>query len=331
MLTKERDQRLHLMRGWAILGVVLTHVTASTYEDITSNFSLLNIYELSANQLSRFSVPIFLILSGIGLTLSKKYEEPYVRFMYSRIRKLILPYISWTVVYFVLNRDYRLLTLLKNIFLANAAPQLYYIPLLLLLYLVYPVIRKIVTEYKLGIWVLLLVTIGSQLLFFITGNDLLQRWPMFTNWIFYLGFGIWSTPLLSKMMTYNKLKVAIAACLSGVIIIISTILLSSFIEPGIASTTQKPTIILYSVLTFFLLLRTVKRSALIELLSNYSFQIYLNHMVFLKLFYFLLPAIGLEVDSFVYQILAFLLIMGCSILFAKLVEKIKFKMNKKIA
>ena len=57
----KRYEKFDILRAFAILAVVLIHITAplATDEDI---------FSIVLNQVSRFAVPVFFILSGWGLT-----------------------------------------------------------------------------------------------------------------------------------------------------------------------------------------------------------------------------------------------------------------------
>ncbi|NFE81275.1 acyltransferase family protein, partial [Clostridium sporogenes] len=66
---KKRIESMDILKSLSTLAVIMIHVSASAINN--SQFDT-NIYKFSLilNQLSRFSVPVFIFLSGMGLTLS---------------------------------------------------------------------------------------------------------------------------------------------------------------------------------------------------------------------------------------------------------------------
>lgn len=62
------------LRGISVIGVILIHITSfTTIENGEVTYAL----SIFINQLARFAVPAFLILSGWGLSISNKLEHGY--------------------------------------------------------------------------------------------------------------------------------------------------------------------------------------------------------------------------------------------------------------
>lgn len=158
---KERIKSIDSLRGIAILAVVLIHTTTRTLE--ASGFNIASFsWALFLNQISRFAVPLFFMLSGLVLELSYK-EENYWSFVKRRFSKIFIPYIFWSLFYYLIvyNRNHD--SLVKVFLTGNASYQLYFIPTLCIFYLLFPLLRK---AYKIisNKYVLVLITI-SQLVF----------------------------------------------------------------------------------------------------------------------------------------------------------------------
>ena len=138
---KERIRSIDCMRGVAILAVLLIHVTTRTLEaskfDLT-DFSL----TLFLNQITRFAVPLFFIISGFVLELSFK-EESYWSFIKRRFSKIFIPYIFWSAFYYLVIYNNNHDNSLKVILTGNASYQLYFIPALLVFYCTFPFIHKL--------------------------------------------------------------------------------------------------------------------------------------------------------------------------------------------
>jgi surface polysaccharide O-acyltransferase-like enzyme len=95
------------------------------------------------NCLSRFAVPLFIILSGFYLSLNRNNEraKPFYR---RTLRFLLVPYIAYTGLYSLL--DFRktgdVVRVLRNFFTAEGAPHLWFGLLILQLYLLHPALSR---------------------------------------------------------------------------------------------------------------------------------------------------------------------------------------------
>ncbi len=139
---KERIKSIDSLRGLSILAVILIHTTTRTLE--TSNFDLVGFsWTLFLNQIMRFAVPLFMIISGFVLERSNKVEN-YWSFIKRRFTKIFIPYIVWSLFYYfvVYNNNHDNLT--KVFLTGNASYQLYFIPALLIFYLTFPLLHKLV-------------------------------------------------------------------------------------------------------------------------------------------------------------------------------------------
>ena len=96
------QKRIHDMdnlRAIAILGVLLLHA-ATPYVVLYSKIDTVDWQTgIIYNALSRWCVPIFLMISG-ALLLGRK-EEPLVDFFKKRANKILLPFLVWSLIYYV--------------------------------------------------------------------------------------------------------------------------------------------------------------------------------------------------------------------------------------
>jgi surface polysaccharide O-acyltransferase-like enzyme len=68
---KERIKSIDSLRGLSILAVLLIHTTTRTLE--ASNFNIVGFsWTLFLNQIARFAVPLFFLISGLVLEISYK-------------------------------------------------------------------------------------------------------------------------------------------------------------------------------------------------------------------------------------------------------------------
>ena len=87
----KRIKELDFTRVIAMFAVVMIHVT-STYINQDSSFILFDMnLAFILNQVSRFSVPLFIVLSGISLGFSKPIGDPLL-FYKKRLVKIGIPY-----------------------------------------------------------------------------------------------------------------------------------------------------------------------------------------------------------------------------------------------
>jgi probable poly-beta-1,6-N-acetyl-D-glucosamine export protein len=141
-LSNDRVIHIDKLRVIAIAGVVLIHTTTRILEKTSYD---LNTYYLTLflNQIVRFAVPLFFIISGFVLELTYKESFNFWVYIKKRFSKILIPYIFWSFIYYYFfynsNHDNFLYVLLTG----DASYQLYFIPTLVIFYLVFPLLHKI--------------------------------------------------------------------------------------------------------------------------------------------------------------------------------------------
>lgn len=193
-----------------MLGVIMIHVS-SGYVYLPSSVSLLGgNLAFFLNQFSRFSVPLFLILSGAALSRSRPPAgKDVLRFYGRRGRKLLLPYVVWSAFYCMFVQNWTLnellgLPFLRTLLLGQAAPHLYFVVVLAQCYLVYPLLCRwmersacacLVTLFTLTFWAQNLIefrAFGLELIPWTLPSR--HFWLMLPAWIFYFAAGMVLTP-----------------------------------------------------------------------------------------------------------------------------------------
>lgn len=193
---RTRRTELDFLRILAMAAVILGHVTAA-YIHNESGFTLLGMnLAFFLNQAARFSVPMFFLLSGFSLGLR---EQPlsYPAFLKGRFLRVLPPYLVWTLIYELWNRDLGPRQLLRDLLTGQAAPHLYFIPILLQFYLLYPLLRRWVDRQPIGsvLWSLA-STLFFQSLYYEKSLGLLpdlslgHLWMLFPVWLFYFTGGM---------------------------------------------------------------------------------------------------------------------------------------------
>ncbi len=137
---------IDLLRVLAILGVILIHTTTLSL-NVSGYHVEKTAWSLFLNQTARFAVPLFFLISGFVLELNYKEKVNYATYFKKRASKIIIPYFFWTAFYFVVINKFPLSDLLsfsfaKNILLGIASYQLYFIPTLIIFYLLFPIFHK---------------------------------------------------------------------------------------------------------------------------------------------------------------------------------------------
>lgn len=150
---KGKNIFLQTIRGICIILVILIHcryVTEKRYE--WHNYSLI------LRQFINFPVAVFIFLSGYFTDVSKEYS---VDVMLKRLRRLIIPYIVWSIIYtiidWVASGEYSIILLIKNLFLGTASGQMYFILVMVQLTMLVPAIKYMLNKNGGGYCFLLLL------------------------------------------------------------------------------------------------------------------------------------------------------------------------------
>ncbi len=144
-----------MLKVIAILAVICIHTTTRTLE--ASSFDLQKVpLTLFFNQASRFGVPLFFMISGFVLELNYPYHISYFSYLKKRLSKIFIPYVFWSAIYFYfVYRDHTENFLIALI--SGNAYQLYFIPSLLIFYIIFPIIH---THYKIITRTSIIITLG---------------------------------------------------------------------------------------------------------------------------------------------------------------------------
>lgn len=287
-MVKKRILSMDILRALAIITVVLIHVSALMLGEASFN-SKVYMQALIVNQLSRFSVPVFIALSGIGLTMTYKEDQGYFRFLNKRLYKIIPRYFLWCFIYvFFITKTFDIYTLSMDIIYGRVFYHLYYVPLIVEFYLVFPFIYRFIGS-KLGLLssfiVTLAILIGSHQYLF--SKDLVwffERKNML-DWIFYFSFGAFignNIEIFTQIVQKYKVlfSLAFVIVLSG---FIYEVILNTRLEQTLDYTTTflRPSVLIYTIaLMLFIFSIDWKENLftkIMQYLSINSYGIYLSH------------------------------------------------------
>ncbi len=222
---KKRIEEIVLMRGLAISCIVLLHVTAfflGTGQVHNLSYKL----GFMLNQFARFSLPVFLVISGLGSAYNYDPAKGIRtgEYLKRRFKNVFIPYMVWSLIYFIfylavlgkipggtgaldldtanLNGLSLILIFARNSLFGWNYVHLYFVVLIFQFYLMYPFIMG-----RLSKWAnqrLILITAFISYLFLmiyifyfrqLTGNAFIDvfvkyYWEMFIAWYFYYILGL---------------------------------------------------------------------------------------------------------------------------------------------
>jgi len=274
------------------LAVILIHTTTRTLE--ASAFDLQSYsWTLFLNQISRFAVPLFFIISGLVLELSAK-EESYRTFFKRRFIKIFVPFVIWSLFYYYLVYNQNHDSLLKVFLTGNASYQLYFIPTLCIYYLLFPLLHK---KYKIISNKFFLAFLGlSQIAlqsydYYIKDLDFSD--PIRIVLMSYLFFviGIIAARNIEKINSFvkkQKIMLTIFSIASGIFVFWEG--RSRFLSTGnyLSYYSQwRPSVLIYTILVglffYYIFEYLSKKTSVISKFSTHSFFVFFVHVAVLEL------------------------------------------------
>lgn len=194
------------LRVFAILGVLIIHLTTKTLGVIGLDPNLAP-FSLFLNQTARFAVPLFFFISGFVLELNYKEKLSYGMFFKKRASRIIIPFIFWSCFYYLLGHTFPqlfsfgfLLTLIQG----KASYQLYFIPTLILFYIFFPFLHKILNMLR-NVFILVGLIIIQAL---IVSYDYYYS-NFSVPYIFRIALLVWMMFILGMLASHYKEKIMV--------------------------------------------------------------------------------------------------------------------------
>jgi surface polysaccharide O-acyltransferase-like enzyme len=163
-MQKQYNIAIDSLRILATLAVLLIHTTILFIQIVNHDIQKIP-FTFFLNQIAVFAVPLFFLISGFVLELNYK-ELNYKVYFKKRAAKIIIPYIFWSLFYFLaypnkIPSDTSFWWLLIT---GKAAYQLYFIPSIILFYLLFPLFHKyyFLISHKIILGTLLIIEIFLQ-------------------------------------------------------------------------------------------------------------------------------------------------------------------------
>jgi len=146
----EKLKEITYLRGFAILAVIMIHLT-SGYLNYPSDCTTFFVFGV-INRGLQFAVPLFLFLSALLLAYKHKNTDSInlPKFYLKRLSKVVLALILWSVIYIWYYKSPVNWEAIKGyLLLGNASYHLYFIPIIIQLYLFFPIFGLLNKKTKL--------------------------------------------------------------------------------------------------------------------------------------------------------------------------------------
>lgn len=305
----------------------MIHTTTKTLS--LSGNDLINYpFTLFLNQLSRFAVPLFFIISAFGLKLNYPQNFKYLPYLRQRLSRLLLPYIFWSAVYYYFVYPHSSGSILHALIHGSASYQLYFIPTLILFYLFFPLISRYSKFINRQISLIILLISQFIILFLNYYHHPLsfsEPINVFLLNFFYFIFGVLAFLNQEKILYFVKKYIKIVVPLSLLMALYITFegAFRYFKTQNYLSfySQWRPSVLLYSITVFGLLFYLGKKIKIqkkyLKKISSYSFFVYFIHIIFIEIIQRFLPSACLN-----NSLLLYFLVLIPSYLCAFLVSKI---------
>ena len=339
-MQKNYVKALDAMRAIAISAVVLVHTTTRTLEATKDNLTSYP-WTLFLNQIARFAVPLFFMVSGFALELNYSNHGSYFAYLKKRFSKILIPYIFWSGIYYFFIYTQNHDNFLQVLYLGNASYQLYFIPTLFIFYLIFPLMHRMY-DFLANKWVLLTLVFSQM---FILHQDYFVKPyhlddPIHTALMSYFVF------IIGMVAARNKDKILEFAKKWKFILAIITALFGIYIfTEGLINFTKtsnylafyssfRPSTLVYTILVglvlFYIFDREHLRSSPRKKMSDASFFVFFIHVIVLESVWKYYGKTmfesfgGSTIGKFLFDPIFFGVVLGISFLLAFIIRKIPF-------
>lgn len=212
----KRIKNIDAIRGIAILSVILIHTTYLLLYQYNDPFEIVTLNLI--NNISRFTIPVFLFTSGL-LLKPFFWEKKYIfKFYGDKFIRIGIPFILINIVLWNIGYN-NSEPLWKLILTGDMAVPFYFIPILFQLYLVYPILdylRRIRPKH------LLVISLIISIISFLTPSTwYVYSFPLATQYLIFFVYGMLRQDILSKKISNIWIELILIYVILNAIFIIS--------------------------------------------------------------------------------------------------------------
>jgi surface polysaccharide O-acyltransferase-like enzyme len=333
----EQTAWIDLLRLFSVFAVVVLHAAVPFVLGFGRISKIDWLYGNIIDSSVRWSVPLFVIISG-ALLLNPKRHESFSAFYRKKISRILLPLLFWSAVYSAMTSvfDFRahnivsIKNIIGNFIIGRPYPHLWYLFMLLGLYALTPLLRlllRILTELQTAVFIMILVIAG--MLFAIAPQTNYETGNIFFLWsLQFLGYFVLGGVAYKKKLweKINKYVLAFIYCLSVAVTATGCWYLSTTMSLNAGLKLYNytsPSVVIMAVTVFFLAAkaeRWLSTIAVSKEVVKTTLGIYLIHpLILFVLFYFNagnnLPSL---LTIFITGIISFILSLAATLLFQRI-------------
>ena len=201
---QKRDKTIDVLRGLAIILVVVGHAIQSSYTDFDSNLVFRYIYASH--------MPLFMFVSGYAAGFSGGAEKRVS--LHKKFLALMVPFFSWYVIGYAINQSWKTIEFKAYVERALISPDwgLWFLPVLFLCFILLSFGKKL--EPKMGILIFPITWLILQLVPFDAFGLSLLKWH-FT--FFIIGYVANSKYSIGKIKIPLVLSIALGVIYAGAV------------------------------------------------------------------------------------------------------------------
>ena len=322
---KEKIQEIEILRGLSFIAVVIQHVLG--YINLLPSLSYHNVLFLTFTlTINRFAIPTFIFITGFVLFYNHYHHLDIAKYTVKRLKDTLIPYLCWTLIFTVssavtINKALNLHDFVEitgiNLLKGTAMYHLWYIVMILQMYFMFPLIRKVFILMKNKVIYLVVAVALLDILISYTAGHLIPlhlknnnpnwitafftdyRHIIFISWLFYFclgGYIALNYQNFKHWLTDNKGNCFIFFGLSALYIGIKTSSSATLSQHGytVNFNVSAPlnlnmyiysffAIMFFYFLSLYLMKNKARISRFLSNASNYTYEAYLIHPFFISL------------------------------------------------
>ncbi|MBA9086792.1 surface polysaccharide O-acyltransferase-like enzyme [Fontibacillus solani] len=156
-MRKAKLEEVEILRGIAFLAVVMQHTIAGIFYQPGLSPMALNVGTTLLG-LIRFAVPLFVFITGVVLFYNYDAKVNYKDFLRKRFKQVIIPYLAWTVFYYVwvgflsgveaTSTWNQLADVIQLAFTGKASYHLWFMVMIIPFYVLFPLCKLLISKNR---------------------------------------------------------------------------------------------------------------------------------------------------------------------------------------